>query len=111
MYNMIIMGPPGAGKGTQSEKILKHFAVPHISTGDMFREAIANKTELGLLAKSFIDKGAIVPDEVTISLVKERISKDETPTNFILSCWANILATVVQALIPVKLPGPMSVEI
>ena len=57
MHNMIIMGPPGAGKGTQSEKILARYKVPHISTGDMFRTAIANKTELGLLAESYIKKG------------------------------------------------------
>ena len=84
MNNMIIMGPPGAGKGTQSERIVAQFKVPHISTGDMFRAAIANKTELGLLAESYIKRGALVPDEVTISLVKERLSKDDCKNGFIL---------------------------
>lgn len=74
---LIIMGPPGAGKGSQAAKIVKNWNVPHISTGDMFREAIKNETELGLLAKSYMDKGALVPDEVTIGLVKERFMKDD----------------------------------
>ncbi len=78
---LIIMGPPGAGKGSQASKIVKHYNVPHISTGDMFREAIKNETELGLLAKSYMDKGALVPDEVTIGLVKERFMKDDCKEN------------------------------
>lgn len=73
--NIIIMGPPGAGKGTQSELIVKKFGVKHLSSGDMFREAISNKTPIGLEAKSYIDKGLLVPDSVTINLVKEAISK------------------------------------
>ena len=84
MHNMIIMGPPGAGKGTQSEKIIAHYNIPHISTGDMFRAAIANKTELGLLAESYIKKGLLVPDEVTIGLVKERLSQDDCKNGYLL---------------------------
>ena len=75
--NMIIMGPPGAGKGTQAKKIIASYHIPHISTGDMFREAIAEGTPLGLLAKQYINAGNLVPDDVTIGLVKERLSKDD----------------------------------
>lgn len=92
MHNMIIMGPPGAGKGTQSEKILAHYNVPHISTGDMFRAAMANKTELGLLAESYIKKGLLVPDEVTIGLVKERLSKDDCKNGYLLDGFPRTLA-------------------
>ncbi len=74
---LIIMGPPGAGKGSQASKIVKFYKVPHISTGDMFREALKKETELGLLAKSYMDKGELVPDEVTIGLVKERFLRDD----------------------------------
>ena len=92
MHNMIIMGPPGAGKGTQSEKILARYKVPHISTGDMFRTAIANKTELGLLAESYIKKGMLVPDEVTIGLVKERLSKPDCKNGYLLDGFPRTIA-------------------
>jgi len=75
--NLLIMGLPGAGKGTQAAKIVEKFGVAHISTGDMFRAAMANKTEMGVLAKSFIDKGELVPDEVTNGIVKERLAQDD----------------------------------
>ena len=75
--NIILMGPPGAGKGTQAAKIVEKFGVAHISTGDMFRAAMANKTEMSVLAKSFIDKGEVVPDEVTNGIVKERLAQDD----------------------------------
>ena len=75
--NLLIMGLPGAGKGTQAAKIVEEFGVPHISTGDMFRTAMANKTEMGVLAKSFIDKGELVPDKVTNGIVKERLAQDD----------------------------------
>lgn len=75
--NLLIMGLPGAGKGTQAAKIVEEFGVAHISTGDMFRAAIANQTEMGRLAKSFIDKGELVPDEVTNGIVKERLAQDD----------------------------------
>ena len=83
--NLLIMGLPGAGKGTQAAKIVERFNVAHISTGDMFRAAIANKTEMGILAKSYIDKGELVPDEVTNGIVKERLSQDDIKeTGFLL---------------------------
>ncbi len=75
--NLLIMGLPGAGKGTQAAKIVEKFGIAHISTGDMFRAAMANQTEMGLLAKSYIDKGDLVPDEVTNGIVKERLSQDD----------------------------------
>ena len=83
--NLLIMGLPGAGKGTQAAKIVERFNVAHISTGDMFRAAIANQTEMGVLAKSYIDKGELVPDEVTNGIVKERLSQDDIKqTGFLL---------------------------
>ncbi|MCK4026286.1 adenylate kinase [Streptococcus iners] len=75
--NLLIMGLPGAGKGTQAAKIVEKFNVAHISTGDMFRAAMANQTEMGVLAKSYIDKGDLVPDEVTNGIVKERLVQDD----------------------------------
>ncbi|AKP02448.1 MULTISPECIES: adenylate kinase [Companilactobacillus] len=75
--NIVLMGLPGAGKGTQAEKIVEDFKVVHISTGDMFRAAMANKTEIGLKAKGFIDKGELVPDDVTEGIVQERLSEED----------------------------------
>lgn len=75
--NIILMGLPGAGKGTQAEKIVEDFDIVHISTGDMFRQAMADKTKVGLDAKAYIDKGELVPDEVTESIVEERLGKDD----------------------------------
>ena len=75
--NLLIMGLPGAGKGTQAAKIVEEFGVAHISTGDMFRAAMANQTQMGRLAKSYIDKGELVPDEVTNGIVKERLAEDD----------------------------------
>ncbi len=81
---LIIMGPPGAGKGTQAALIKEAYQIPHISTGDMFREAIKNETPLGKEAKSYIDRGELVPDSVTIGLVKERLSQDDCKVGFLL---------------------------
>lgn len=74
---LLIMGPPGAGKGTQAENIVKEYGLVHISTGDMFREAMKNETEMGKLAKSFIEKGQLVPDSVTVGIVKERLGQED----------------------------------
>ncbi|MCM3358513.1 MULTISPECIES: adenylate kinase [unclassified Psychrobacillus] len=82
--NIVLMGLPGAGKGTQADKIVEKYAIPHISTGDMFRAAIKEGTELGLKAKSFMDQGALVPDEVTIGIVRERLSKPDCDQGFLL---------------------------
>ena len=82
--NIILMGLPGAGKGTQASEIVKKFPIPHISTGDMFRKAIKEETELGKEAKSYMDRGELVPDEVTVGIVKERISEDDAKKGFLL---------------------------
>lgn len=82
--NLILMGLPGAGKGTQAEKIVEHFHIPHISTGDMFRSAIKEGTKMGLEAKSFMDQGLLVPDNVVIGIVKERLGKGDCEEGFLL---------------------------
>ncbi|UXR75890.1 MULTISPECIES: adenylate kinase [unclassified Staphylococcus] len=82
--NIILMGLPGAGKGTQASEIVKKYPIPHISTGDMFRKAIKDETELGKEAKSYMDRGELVPDEVTVGIVKERISEDDAKKGFLL---------------------------
>ncbi|MCR5491851.1 MAG: adenylate kinase [Bacilli bacterium] len=84
MLNIILMGPPGAGKGTQATNIVDSFHLPHISTGDMFREAIAQGTPVGLKAKEIIARGDLVPDEVTVALVRERLSKDDCANGYLL---------------------------
>lgn len=94
MLNIILMGPPGAGKGTQSELIVKKYKIPHISTGDMFREAAANGTELGLEAKKYVDSGNLVPDEITIGIVKERLSQSDCANGYLLDGFPR---TLVQA--------------
>ncbi|MDX8047351.1 adenylate kinase [Gracilibacillus sp. S3-1-1] len=90
--NLILMGLPGAGKGTQAERIVEKYEIPHISTGDMFRLAIKEGTELGQKAKSFMDQGALVPDEVTIGIVKERLSKDDCKKGFLLDGFPRTIA-------------------
>ena len=82
--NLIIMGAPGAGKGTQSENISAKFNIPAISTGDILRAAIKNGTELGIQAKSFIDAGKLVPDTVVIDIIKEHLATDACKNGFIL---------------------------
>lgn len=83
MY-ILLMGPPGAGKGTQAEKLIDAYKIPHISTGDMFRAAVAQGTELGKEAKKYMDAGGLVPDVVTIGIVREGLSKPECANGFIL---------------------------
>lgn len=86
------MGLPGAGKGTQAEKIVQKYNIPHISTGDMFRQAMKDGTELGLKAKSFMDKGELVPDEVTVGIVRERLSKADCKEGFLLDGFPRTVA-------------------
>ena len=83
MINVILFGKPGAGKGTQADFLKKKFNLIHISTGDLFRNNIINKTKLGLLAKSFIDKGDLVPDEVTVDMLKDEVNKNSDVRGFI----------------------------
>ena len=84
MMNIIMLGAPGAGKGTQAAVLCEHFGIPTISTGNMIREALKNGTEMGLKAKSYMDDGKLVPDEVVIGIVKERLSEDKSKKGFIL---------------------------
>ena len=89
---LLIMGRPGAGKGTQAVNIREYYNIPHISTGDMFRAAIKNQTKLGLEAKSYMDKGALVPDEVTIGIVEERLLAEDCKDGFLLDGFPRTIA-------------------
>ncbi len=90
MY-ILLMGPPGAGKGTQAALLVEKFSIPHISTGDMFRAAVKEGTELGREAKKYMDAGELVPDEVTIGIVKEGLSKPNCKEGFILDGFPRTL--------------------
>ena len=82
--NLILLGPPGAGKGTQAEFLVQEFQVPHISTGDMLRAAVANATKLGLEAKGYMDAGKLVPDELVVGIVRERLTEHDCAAGFLL---------------------------
>lgn len=82
--NLILLGAPGAGKGTQAEKICEKYNIPAVSTGNIIREALKNGTDMGLKAKSYIDAGALVPDDVVIGIIKERLKEDDCKNGFIL---------------------------
>ncbi|MDP4147404.1 MAG: adenylate kinase [Bacillota bacterium] len=81
---IILLGPPGAGKGTQAKMISSKYSIPHISTGDIFRKNISEKTPLGIKAKEYMDKGLLVPDELTIDLVNDRVKHDDCKQGFLL---------------------------
>ncbi len=91
MTNLIIMGPPGAGKGTQSERIVQALNIPHISTGDMFREAIASGSSFGLEVARYINQGMLVPDDVTIEIVRERLSRPDCEHGYLLDGFPRTL--------------------
>ena len=92
--NIILLGAPGAGKGTQASKITERYNVPHISTGDIFRENIKNQTPIGIIAKHYIDQGHLVPDDVTCEIVEERLAEDDCKNGFMLDGFPR---TIVQA--------------
>lgn len=102
--NIILFGAPGAGKGTQAEKLVNKYHLTHISTGEMFREAISNQTEMGKLASTYIQKGELVPDAVTVGIVKDRLSLEDCKKGFILDGFprtlhqAECLETIVKEL-------------
>ncbi|MBP1996407.1 adenylate kinase [Paenibacillus eucommiae] len=102
--NVIFMGPPGAGKGTQAEKIVSEFQIPHISTGDAFRLAMSQGTPLGIEAKGYVDKGLLVPDEITNGIVRERLAQQDCEKGFLLDGFprtiaqADALGEIVQSL-------------
>jgi len=123
MTNLVLFGPPGAGKGTQATILKDKYQLIHISTGDVFRFNIKNKTELGLSAKSFIDKGQLVPDEVTINMLKAEVEKNAGANGFIfdgfprteaqaeaLSNYLESLDTEVHAMIALEVEDEVLVE-
>ena len=92
MRNIVLFGPPGAGKGTQSEFLVNHYGLVHLSTGDVFRYNIKNGTELGKLAQSYMDQGKLVPDEVTISMLKDEVEKSPEAKGFIFDGFPRTIA-------------------
>ena len=106
--NIILMGLPGAGKGTQAELITEKYPIPHISTGDMFRKAMKDETPLGAKAKSFMDKGELVPDEVTIGIVRDRLNESDASKGFLLDGFPR---TVEQAEVLNEIMKDMSSKI
>ncbi len=90
--NIVFLGLPGTGKGTQAEMLAGEMEIPHIATGDIFREAIGRQTELGQKARKFMDAGELVPDEVTCGMVKERLAQEDTMSGFILDGFPRTLA-------------------
>jgi adenylate kinase len=92
MLNLILFGPPGSGKGTQAEKLIAQYNLFHISTGDMFRYELSNNTELGQLARSYMDKGQLVPDSVTISMLEKRVGDNPDVKGFIFDGFPRTIA-------------------
>jgi adenylate kinase len=90
--NLLVLGPQGAGKGTQATRISEEFGIPHVSTGDMFREAVAAGTELGRTVEPLLANGLLVPDDVTIALIRERLSEDDARDGFVLDGFPRNLA-------------------
>jgi adenylate kinase len=92
MTNLILLGPPGVGKGTQAKLLIERFGIPQISTGDILRAAVKELTPMGVKAKGFMDSGALVPDEVVIGIVEERLAQDDCSTGFILDGFPRTVA-------------------
>lgn len=117
MLNIVLFGPPGAGKGTQSENLIKKYGLAHLSTGDIFRANIKGETELGKLAKSYMDKGELVPDSVTIKMLESEVNKREDAKGFIfdgfprtsaqakaLDAFLNTLDTSITYMLALEVP-------
>ncbi len=104
MLNIVLFGPPGAGKGTQSAKLIEKYNLVHLSTGDIFRANIKNETELGVLAKSFMDNGKLVPDEVTINMLAAELDNYKQPKGFIFDGFprTSAQAEALDALLATK---------
>ncbi len=92
MHNLILLGPPGAGKGTQAERISEIYGIPHLSTGDIFRDNLKRGTELGLKAKEYMDRGELVPDEVVIGIVRSRLAEPDCEKGFVLDGFPRTVA-------------------
>jgi len=114
--NLLIMGPPGAGKGTQAEVLVKELQITHISTGDMFRNAIKEGTEMGKKAKEYMDRGELVPDEVVVGMVKDRLSQPDCAKGFLLDGFprtlpqARALDETLHSL-GIKLDGVINIDV
>ncbi len=113
---LMIMGPPGAGKGTQAERLVKELDITHISTGDMFRAAIKEGTEMGKKAKEYMDQGQLVPDEVVVGMVKDRLSQPDCEKGFLLdgfprtAAQADALSNTLENM-GIKLDGVINIEV
>src|SRR3970040_1481584 len=112
---IVLLGPPGAGKGTQAKLLTGRLGVPQVSTGDILRQAVANGTELGREAKSFMDRGALVPDEVVIGIIEERLRKPDCAQGYILDGFPRTLPQAealsrVLASLHASVDGVLSVE-
>ena len=117
--NLILLGAPGAGKGTQAEVICEHLHIPAVSTGNMIREALKNGTEMGLRAKSYMEEGKLVPDEVVIGIIKERLQQDDCKNGFILDGFPRTIpqaealdnmGIVIDKVIDIEVPDEKIVE-
>ena len=117
--NLILLGAPGAGKGTQAEVICEHLNIPAVSTGNMIREALKNGTEMGLRAKSYMEEGKLVPDEVVIGIIKERLQQDDCKGGFILDGFPRTIpqaealdsmGIVIDKVIDIEVPDEKIVE-
>lgn len=107
MNVLILFGPPGSGKGTQGKILSQEFSIPHIATGDIMREAVAKGTELGKKVKEYLDSGKLVPDEIVIGIIEERLRQDDTKNGFILDGFPR---TVPQAEALTKLFEKLKIE-
>jgi adenylate kinase len=105
---LVLLGPPGAGKGTQAKRIAERYQIPHISTGDILRENLREQTELGLKAKTYMDKGELVPDELLIDLIKERLSQPDCAKGFMLDGYPRTLPQA-EALKQILKDAPLDV--
>lgn len=116
--NVLLLGAPGAGKGTQATRISERYGLPHISTGDIFRANIKNETPIGLLAKSYIDKGQLVPDEVTCKIVENRLQEDDCKAGYLLDGFPRTIAqaealdqfTKVEAVVNINIDFSLLME-
>ena len=117
--NLILLGAPGAGKGTQAEIICEHLNIPAVSTGNIIREALKSGTEMGLRAKSFVDAGKLVPDEVVIGIIQERLAKDDCKNGFILDGFPrtipqaealDVMGVVIDKVIDIEVPDEKIVQ-
>jgi adenylate kinase len=90
--NLLLLGPQGAGKGTQAKRIAGEYGIPHVSTGDMFREAVAARSELGRRVQPILESGALVPDELTIALIRDRLGQDDAAKGFVLDGFPRNMA-------------------